>query len=177
MKKILFFILAMSLSFGLFFCRNDSSQKLIQEHLLRTLKLSDSLKILDSLVNYYKVRDNKRAHYYAHRAMALALGISSPEALVKGHLLMGIVCRHDKNDSAFYFYNIAWNLAVMYKVVSLKSIVMYNIADLYIEAKNKEMGIQLLDSVIKLASEANNFKMMSNAYNSLGNIRIDINEP
>lgn len=72
--------------------------------------LSDSINIIDSLVNVIKTSDNRRAHMFANRALTMALTINSQEALARAFLLKGVVYKNFADDSSLSCYLRAYNI-------------------------------------------------------------------
>ena len=136
----------------------------------------DSITILDSLANAVKVSDNERARAYAHRAMTLAKGSDSEEALAQACLITGFSYKNYNDDTSLVYNTRALELSRKNKFVAIYSAALYNLANLYYEASDLKTAIILADSALQVFRMTGKFKMLSNAYNFLGNIKFDLND-
>jgi signal transduction histidine kinase len=136
--------------------------------------LSDSINILDSLVNTIKISDNHRAHHYATRALSLAMTINSEEALARAFLMIGIAYKNFDDDSSFIYYTNALRIANKNDLVRIKPKIYYNMAMIYYAASDSRTAILYLDSSIIAAQRVKDHVWMSNAYNVLGNVQFDM---
>lgn len=135
--------------------------------------LLDSLHRIDSLVNIYKYTNSARAIQIARRGQQLPNVHNFPSSSIKANLITGIAYLNKQNDSSFYYFSKAQNLADEYKIDSLKAAILYNLSKIYVSALDYKMGIILLDSVIKLAYMGNDYPLISNAFNDLGILKDD----
>ncbi|MEI6898767.1 MAG: ATP-binding protein [Bacteroidota bacterium] len=138
--------------------------------------LMDSIDKLDSLVNVNKAINFGQSLKYANRALSLALINSSPIGLVKGYTIIGTTYINRKNDSSYFYFSKALNLVEKYKIDPLKPHLLYNLAKLYNATYDHKRSIRTLDSVIRLASKYNDFVLLSNAYNDIGNMKFDLHD-
>jgi signal transduction histidine kinase len=138
--------------------------------------LFDSINKFDSLVNYYKVSDNRRSLFYARKALSSGITMYSNKAIAKGFLLMGISYYNHMNDSSFYYYTEALKLADEYNLIILKPFIFYDLSMIYYAVQDNKMAVILLDSVIQLSEKVKDYPNLSNAYNSLGNIKMNMGD-
>ena len=61
----------------------------------------DSIRLLDSLVNYYKVSNNPMSVKFAVKALAVARRSNSSEKLVDAYKMLGIAYFQNQKDSSF----------------------------------------------------------------------------
>ena len=115
----------------------------------------DSVVLLDSLVNHYKITNNAAALKYAHQAMGIATRTKQPKDLVIAYKLLGIAYYQNQKDSSYYFYTVASGIAEDLDLKSQKIIILYDLAALYNYAYNYKMAITFLDSSIRLAEQVN----------------------
>jgi signal transduction histidine kinase len=136
--------------------------------------LKDSIKKLDSLVQASMIVNPALSLKYAQKSLNYARKLKSPEDLVHGYSLMGqAFYRKDKDSSAVYFTR-ALKLADSANIDVPRPFLLYNCANLYYAAKNFKAAIVLFDSCIKSANTQKDYNTMSKAFNSLGNLNIDI---
>lgn len=133
----------------------------------------DSLQILDSLVKAYKVNNSRLSLSYAHKALSFAKRINTNEALIKAYTVMGIAFTQFAKDSSSYYYNEALKLIDQSNSIVQRPRIIYDIALLYNAAYNYKSTLVLLDSTIKLSRISNDYKLLSNAYNSIGNLKYE----
>jgi two-component system, NarL family, sensor kinase len=136
----------------------------------------DSLNHLDSLVYNNRVSNNPLAIQYAKKALAIARLMNSDEALVIAYKSIGIAYLLDQKDSSYFYFNMALKLAEKGHFLNWKIHILYNLALLNKASYNYEAAIKLLDSLIRLAETVQNYQVISNAYNTLGNVNIDIHK-
>jgi signal transduction histidine kinase len=136
----------------------------------------DSLNHLDSLVYNNRVSNNPLAIQYAKKALTIARLMNSDEALVIAYKSIGIAYLLDQKDSSYFYFNMALKLAEKGHFLNWKIHILYNLAILHKASYNYEAAITLLDSLIRLAETVRNYQVISNAYNTLGNVNIDIHK-
>ena len=136
----------------------------------------DSITKLDSLTIYYRVRNVSLAVFYAKRALTLARNVNSPSAMIKANKAMGNSYSTHYQDSSFYYYNQALNLAEYNKMSNEIPILFYNIAIIYINVLNYQAAMKLLDSCINISIKTKNYAVLSKAYNSMGLIHKEIKD-
>jgi signal transduction histidine kinase len=136
--------------------------------------LKDSIKKMDSLVKTM-VSDNPRLCLKnAQKALNYARRLGTSEDLIHGYSLMGQAFYKNDKDSSYIYFNKALKLADSAKIDAPKPFLLLNCAKLYYIAKDFKMAIVLLDSCIKFADSQKDYTTMSQAYNTLGNININI---
>ncbi len=158
---------------------NTSCGRKIHEHVTSANQenigmLSDSINILDSLVNAIKISNNRMAHYYANRAIGLAIALNSQEALARALLLTGVAYKNFSDDSSFIYYSRAYNIANKYNLEKIKPKIYYNLAMIYYSASDSKKSMLYLDSSINVAQKVKDWVWMSNSYNALGNLKSDL---
>jgi hypothetical protein len=138
--------------------------------------LNDSLIKLDSLVRASTGKDNQLALTYARKELALAGRINTEEAFANAFLSMGSVYTHLSKDSSFIYNSKALKIAQKLNMEYIRNAALYNIALLYYYASDQKMALVYLDSVIRLADRIKDYSTVSNAYNTIGNIQIDLSD-
>jgi len=136
----------------------------------------DSLLVLDSLVNANKISNNPLAIQYAFRALAIARLMNSDEALVTAYKALGIAYFQDQKDSSYFYYYAALQLAEKNHLLHQKIHLVYNLAMFYRAAYNYETAITFLDSSIRLAEVINDNQVISDAFNMLGVVNLEIHD-
>jgi len=139
-------------------------------------KQTDSLQILDSLVNEYRISNNRISISYARKAVGLAGRINSPELLVKAYILMGMSFTPSEKDSSYIYYNKALNLAIEENLERQKSGILFNIALLYNDACNNKTALVFLDSALRIAELNHDYQYISNIYLVLGNVKYEMKD-
>ena len=138
--------------------------------------LSDSLLKLDTLVKMYKVSNPSLAIQWAKRALVIAGQINSDEAKARAYLLLGIGYFQNQKDTSYIYYTLALKIADDALLLKLKAAILFNLANIYDAAGNHDAAIKMLNSSIVLAESIKDYKSISNAYNTLGSIKIDIQD-
>jgi len=137
---------------------------------------SDSLRMLDSLVNVTKISNNLLSIKYANRALALANTTKSASAMALAYKLLGIAYFPSEKDSSYLFFTTALKIADEAHILDQKIPVIYNLAMIYSAAYNYKEAITLLDSSIMLAKSVNDNPGISRAYMALGTINVNIHD-
>jgi two-component system, NarL family, sensor kinase len=137
---------------------------------------SDSLRILDSLVNVTKISNNLLSIKYAKRALNLAYTTKSASAMALAYKLLGVAYFPGEKDSSYLFFTTALKIADEAHILDQKIPVIYNLAMIYCAAYNYKEAITLLDSTIMLAKSVNDNPGISRAYIALGTINVNIHD-
>jgi two-component system, NarL family, sensor kinase len=140
------------------------------------ISLRDSLLKLDTLVNIYKVSNPDLALYLAKKAVTIAHLINSDEAFVIAYMSIGIAYFQNQKDSSIIYYNQALKIADEAHLLKQKIKIIFNLATLDDATGSHKDAITKLDSCIRLAESINDYKSLSNAYNTLGTIKFDIQD-
>src|ERR1039457_4444881 len=149
----------------------NRSRKKVESH-----QYGDSLHLLDSLVNIYKVKDNKLSLSYARKSLVIAKRINSPESLIKAYSLISSVFNQNAKDSSYYFLTKALKIIDQYNVPNQRPRIIYDIALLYNVVFNYRTAIILLDSSAKLSEQNQDYRLLSLTYCALGNIKYQTND-
>jgi len=131
---------------------------------------SDSLSILDSLVEETRITNNRLSLLYAKRALILARQSGKAEDLVKAYIIKGTGFNTNDKDSSYFYFSNALKLADSAGLLKQKVRINYNLAILNNTTGDYKKGIALLDSTIRLSGIAKEYALMANAYNALGGI-------
>jgi signal transduction histidine kinase len=137
----------------------------------KATKISDSLSILDTLVQETRINNNRLSLAYAKRALKLAEQSGKPEDLVLANIIIGTSFNTNDKDSSYYYFNLAIKIAEQPALIKLKVRILYNLAMFYIQAYDDKTALRLLDSTIRLSDNAKDYNLMADAYNALGTIR------
>ena len=170
----LLFLLLVSVVFS--GCRNQSDGSASGVSKESKSAVIDSIAILDSLASAVKISDNEKSRAYAHRAMVLARGSDSEEALAQACLITGFSYKNYNDDTSLVYTTRALELSRKNKFTSTYSAALYNLANLYNEASDQKTAIIFADSALQVFSQTGKYKMLSNAYNFLGNLKNDLND-
>jgi tetratricopeptide (TPR) repeat protein len=141
-----------------------------------TYPVRDSLIILDSLVNHYKISNNPLSIKYATQFLVIARQLNSSEKIVDAYLLLGIAYFQNQKDSSFYYYSEAAKIAEETNLEKQKIIILYNLAAHHNLSYDYKNAVTLLDSSIRLAQLTNDFQGISNGNNMLGLIKFNIHD-
>ena len=136
--------------------------------------LKDSIRKLDSLVQVNKDINSSIALKHARKALLYARKLSTAEELIYGYRLMGQAFYQKDKDSSYIYFNKALKLADSTNNTSAKPFLIYFTGLLYYTAKDYKTSIVLLDSCIKLSELQKDYVRLSQAYNTLGNIHMEI---
>ena len=138
--------------------------------------IRDTINRLDSLSFINRVQNDSLSLIYAKIAVSLAKANKLDAELIKSYYEIGNAFSTRYKDSSFFYYTLARKLADRIKFSKEKPIILYNLANVYIGAFNFKDALTLLDSCIHFASETLNFPVLSSAYNSLGQIYLEISD-
>jgi two-component system, NarL family, sensor kinase len=163
-------ILVLSLFLNLLSVR--SSAQNIQQ---KQVSVLDSFRILDTLVDANKIANTKLAIAYAKRANVLAKKLGTAEELVRAEFLLGVAYFWTENKDTSYLYltraiQISDSLKSRHQVPKI----LYSMASINLAAQNNRTAVILLDSCIQLALKENDFSIIADAYNQLGNVLLII---
>lgn len=136
---------------------------------------ADSVHWFDSVVNATKISDPDYAKAVAVRAIAMVQDNPDQELNARIYLIAGIAFQLTAPDSAFNYYQLACDLAGKSGADAIKPRILYNIGMLYKAANNYREAITFLDSAQRMASKERDAVILSNCYNSLGYIEVDLN--
>jgi two-component system, NarL family, sensor kinase len=135
--------------------------------------LKDSMQQLYGLVNDLKISNNAKAVMYAKRSVEIAKKLNTPDVIVSSYYLMGIAYNKFNSDSSYLFLRKALIMADNNGILDKKPMILYSIAMLYKAAQDYKRAIVLLDSCIYYAASTQNYTLLSEAYNTIGNIQYD----
>jgi signal transduction histidine kinase len=136
----------------------------------------DSLNILDSLVKDMRTSNSGQSIIYARKALAIARRSGSDHDLTRAYIMMGVGNMKDFKDSSLYYFNKAMAIADKANFKREKVVILYNLSFIYSAVLDLKTSIKLLDSTIRLAEKYKDHQLMAEAYNVLGNIKIDVND-
>ena len=140
---------------------------------LREKSVNDSVNKLDSLANNLKVTDHIMADHFANLALFMAMKTNSTEALAKAYLTKGILFNIQNSDSAYFYFRKSLRIAYDFKFNHLTPYILYDLSMLALSAVNTGEAVILLDSTVNSAEKVHDFATLSNAFNTLGNIKMD----
>jgi tetratricopeptide (TPR) repeat protein len=122
------------------------------------------------------VSDIARARKFGQLALAIGLQSNSEEILARSFLIMGIALSYQNSDSSFIYYSKALKLSQNCHSDWIQSKALYNLAMIYVFAFDQKTALILLDSTIRISRKAGDFSMLSNAFNVLGNLKLDLRD-
>ena len=138
--------------------------------------ISDSLSILDTLVQVTRISNSRLSLTYAKRALTLAKLSGKPEDLVLANIIIGTSFNTNDKDSSYYYFNMALRSANKPALLKLKSRILYNLAMFYNAAYDYKTCVQFLDTTIRLSDSIKDYAMMADAYNALGATRYSLQD-
>jgi two-component system, NarL family, sensor kinase len=156
-------------------CRHDNQGNLNNTDKTTKIYL-DSIQKMALLSDSIRHSDKKAAKETAYRALGLARKINSPEALSVAYQMMGMVSSKEQADSGFYYYSKAMKISDSCGYSEVRIRARYNLALLYQRSFNFKPAIILLDSMIYIAKQENDFAGISDAYNSIGTIQNQLHD-
>jgi signal transduction histidine kinase len=155
-------------------CEKKNSKSKSENKPFNHIILTDSLKTLDSLVNANKISDGQSAKKFASQSLSLALRSNSEDALAQAFLIMGIAYSNNNSDSSFIYFSKALKIAQNINIDRIKTKAIYNLAMIYLYASDQKTALIFLDSAISVSRRVKDFVMLSNAFNTIGNLKLDI---
>jgi signal transduction histidine kinase len=138
------------------------------------MSVMDSLNKVDSIVITLREVNTALAIYHAKRALSFALVKHYPSVLVKANSIVGAAYMLKKKDSSFFYYSEALKLANRFGISNQKPAIYCNLSKIYAATSDFKTSIILLDSAKKLAVKYRNYVAISDAFNELGNINLDV---
>ena len=106
----------------------------------------------------------------------MALAGKSPAALVKTNSIVGYAYRTTKQDSSFFYYSECLKLARHYGITNQKAALFCDLSKIYSSAYDYKTSIIMLDSAKRFASLELNYKVLSDVYNELGSIKLEVSD-
>jgi len=138
--------------------------------------IQDSIKRLDSLAAGYWLSNDSLSIYYAKQELKLAKSIMASEQIIKAYHTLGKSYYLRHKDSSFYYYYLGLTLANQLGLFKEKPSLLFNIAMLNYDAGNWKDAMALLDSSAKSAIMNSNCEGLSNAYNSMGILYLEVHD-
>ncbi len=139
-------------------------------------QLQDSVKLLDSLSFLNRVSNTDLSVSYARKELSLAQISANPETLCKAYVALGNAYSASRKDSCLYYYNLALKVSGDFNLLTQRPQLLYNLAMISLDASDLKNAIMLLDSCTQLAKKLSQYPLLSDAYNSLGLIQIELND-
>lgn len=155
-------------------CPVDTFSKAYPPNSDKQTALKDSIKKLDSLVQKTLISNPTVCMQYAHKALSYARQLKSAEEIIHGYSLMGQAYFKKDKDSSYIYFNKALRLADSAKTDTQKPLLLLNIAAIHVVARDFKTAIGKLDTCILVAKSHKDYATMARAYNTIGNIYIDI---
>lgn len=174
MRRLLFAFTILILGMTVCGCSHISPDKDSAKKQTRLLSSEDTLNRLDSIVNACRVSDKAKARKFGQLALAIGLQSNSEEILARSFLIMGIALSYQNSDSSFMYYSKALKLSQNCRSDRIQSKALYNLAMIYVFAFDQKTALIMLDSAIRISRKAGDFSILSNAFNALGNLKLDL---
>jgi tetratricopeptide (TPR) repeat protein len=114
--------------------------------------------------------NNSISQLYADRSLTLASRLNISEGYIIAWSAKANSFPSSSPDSEYLYLTKALKLSDQSKILTHKPNLLSNLALLYSSVNNFQKAMLLLDSCIILAEKINNYKVVSFAYNELGNI-------
>jgi len=165
LKSLIPLLLALLIQFW-----SCTKTKVSEQNINDIVQTADSIRHFYSVVNATKISDPEYARSVAEKAMKMVTVNDDQGLNANIYLIAGIALQLNDPDSAYNYYQLAFQSAVNMQIDSIKPRILYNIAMLYKIANNYQESIKMLDSSQRMACNLNDHITMSNCYNSIGNI-------
>ncbi|MEI7727833.1 MAG: tetratricopeptide repeat protein [Bacteroidota bacterium] len=169
LKSLIPLLLALLIQFW-----SCTKTKVSEQNINDIVQTADSIRHFYSVVNATKISDPEYARSVAEKAMKMVTVNDDQGLNANIYLIAGIALQLNDPDSAYNYYQLAFQSAVNMQIDSIKPRILYNIAMLYKIANNYQESIKMLDSSQRMACNLNDHITMSNCYNSIGNIEADL---
>jgi len=144
MRKMFYFLTTTIFLFTINSCKQVRTSDLDMRP-EKNLILMDSIKQLDSLSEYYWMKDDSLSIFYAKSALKIALSLSFSKPTVKAYHILGKAYYVSAKDSSYYYYERALELADKLKSDQQRPSILYNISLLNFYAGNYKEALVLLD--------------------------------
>ncbi len=136
--------------------------------------ISDSITILDSLVNVFRIIDPQIAMSSAIKAVRLAESSGNAYDSVRAFFAAGKAFNSKKADTAFVFYKQALKISDSLKFMQLQPKIHYNLAMLYKLAGSYKEALFEMKRSLEIAKTINDFVSVANSCNTLGNFETEM---
>ncbi len=110
------------------------------------------------------------ARGFAEKALKMVSAGKDERFNARVYLLVGNSCYLNNPDTAYRYYKLALQSAIIAGYDSIRPRILYNLAMLYEIAYNYKDAVNLLDSAHKMANKLKDPVTVSNCLNSIGNI-------
>jgi len=137
----------------------------------------DSLNKLDSLVNSYLYSNLPLSKAFAKQALQLSLSRQSENGAARAYILLGLTYLRVNTDSSLLYFDKAYRIARKYDDDEVLAHGFYCQASLYFNAYDFKTVVILLDSSLRYAQEINDYKVIADVCNLLGNVRQTLKDP
>lgn len=158
------------------YCSNGSGSSDGSLNSIEKKELLDSLAYIESNVTLYRNIDSQKSALNARRGLHLRNLHEFPKAFIKANIIAGSAYNKEKPDSGYYFLTEALKASDKFNIDDFRQEIYYHLSKIYTEAMDYKMGMIYLDSVIHCAYTPTNFELVSNAYNDLGIIKLDLHD-
>jgi tetratricopeptide (TPR) repeat protein len=138
--------------------------------------IKDSIRLYDSLSFASCVRHNELSIVYARKELLYARKAGDPLNICKACSSLGTAFFSGQKDSSLFYFNIASGIARQNNLFSQKPLIFYNLAMISMEAADLKNAILLLDSCIVISKKNSKYEILSDAYNSFGEIQLELND-
>jgi signal transduction histidine kinase len=142
----------------------------------QTKQIQDSIRLLDSLSFLNRVSNTGLSIIYARKELSFAKISANPATLCKAYVALGTAYSTGQKDSSLYYYNLALKVSDNFNLLAQRPQLMYNLAMISLDANDFKNAIILLDSCTQLSKQLLQYPLLSDAYNSLGLIQIELND-
>ncbi len=174
MKKLFLFLINILILFFAYSCTDETSKDDQQVNKFEEKSALDTLNKLDSIVNVEREINPSLAVSHAKRALSYSLAMHYPSVLVKANCILGSAYMLKVKDSSFFYYSEGFKLANRYGITNQLPSIYCNLSKIYAATLDFKTSILLLDSAKRFATLNKNWVVLSDAYNELGNINVDV---
>ena len=113
---------------------------------------------------------------FARKAFQIANETHEPVLIVRAFNTLGMALLKNRDDSAYYYFMNALELAEKSGVENQKPLILYNLGMMYYEASDYKTAIVYFDSTIRRATLVSQFVVLSNANNAIGLVYYDMQD-
>ncbi|MDP1623154.1 MAG: ATP-binding protein [Bacteroidales bacterium] len=139
-----------------------------------TVQFYKTIHSFDSIVNSTKISDPVFAQSIANKALRMVSLHGDHTLNPNIYLMAGSAFQMKNPDSAYQYYQIAFQSAEANGNDTIKPRILYNLAMLYKNGYNYHDAVKMLDSAQRMAAKINDHITISNCFNSIGNIEADL---
>ncbi|MDP4280999.1 MAG: ATP-binding protein [Bacteroidota bacterium] len=136
----------------------------------------DSLNKFDAKVTELRNINSKKSIEYARKSIRLKDVNKFPKALIKANIILGTALMTEQTDSGYFYLSEAMKISSQYGINEFMQEIYYNLSKIYTESMDYKMAMIYLDSVLHTGKNMSRFDLISNAYNDLGVLKLNLHD-